>query len=450
MGEGEGGGSKGGSGEGAKEGRDPGTSRPTHSHGAPGLGSRQRRHRALGLLGMAGSALRENPARTGLSTLGIIIGVAGLVAILAFADGLESTIVAEAAEESDLHRISISSRTSERVDNVTVPIDPVPTLDLDITRAVQERVGSRGHPVLTRGQGVRVRHPEEGTEGATHVLATTPGWPEREGRGLLAGRDILEGDLAAARSVAVLSHDALDLWGLGSPEEAVGARVQVNAHTLEVVGVMEGPDQLAGSRVLVPFTLPIFGASESGLLPTLVVGRVAPEELDEVRQGIEEVLEGWAGGDAHQISVSGGVLESALESLQAARLVIGAIIGVSILVGGIGIMNVMLASVLQRTREIGIKLATGARRRDILFQFLYESVAVCAFGTLVGLLFGFGIASAAMAIIRQQSGAPVTATLAPGTLLFVAGLAIVVGLASGAYPATRAARLRPAEAIRRE
>jgi len=132
------------------------------------------------------------------------------------------------------------------------------------------------------------------------------------------------------------------------------------------------------------------------------------------------------------------------------KLFLGAITGISLLVGGIGIMNVLLASVIERTREIGVRKAIGARRRDLLAQFLLESVTIAGLGSLLGTLLGFASAMGVTAVMRERFDAPVYAAFSWGTLLVSAGAAIVVGVTFGIYPALRAARLSPIEAIRHE
>ena len=132
------------------------------------------------------------------------------------------------------------------------------------------------------------------------------------------------------------------------------------------------------------------------------------------------------------------------------KLAMGAITGISLLVGGIGIMNVLLASVAERTREIGIRKATGARHRDILGQFLAESVAITGAGSVAGVLLGLGLAFGVSAIIRAQTRATIYAGFTWGTVAVAVAASVTVGLGFGMYPALRAARLAPIDAIRHE
>jgi putative ABC transport system permease protein len=143
-------------------------------------------------------------------------------------------------------------------------------------------------------------------------------------------------------------------------------------------------------------------------------------------------------------------VEQLTQALFVFKILMGAITGVSLLVGGVGIMNVLLASVVERTREIGVRKAAGARHRDILVQFLAESVTITSAGAALGVLLGLGIAFLTAAIMRAQTNAPVHAAVSFNTIA-VAGLAsVMVGLAFGLYPALRAARLSPIDAIRHE
>jgi putative ABC transport system permease protein len=206
---------------------------------------------------------------------------------------------------------------------------------------------------------------------------------------------------------------------------------------------------------IVPFTV----ASDATILsaapepPILLVRAARVEQVDSVRSRTESWLASrfgaWQG--KLRVQTEGALrLRQARQGILIFKLAMGSFAAISLIVGGIGIMNILLASVFERTREIGVRKAIGARRRDILIQFLAESVAISGVGSVIGVVAGLAAAFAATAIMRAKTEAVVFAALTWPTIIVAMAIAIAVGLVAGTYPALRAARLSPIDAIRRE
>ena len=407
--------------------------------------------------------LRANPLRTVLSTLGIIIGVGSLVAVLSVGDGLEDAMRSQISETTDLQTISIQARTSEDVDGQRFPIrDPI-VFSADDATALAAMPGVDG-VTLSIGGFVEVRS----TDGLRRRMAMIRGqrslpqtFPDVP---LLAGRRLAPRDLEGSAPRIMVSADLARALSPDSNEHTFTQRaVMVADKEAEVVGVLAGPrGSGSGSRaanrasyvVGAPFEFArtvLSGDSRS--VPTLAVHAAKVEQTAMVRRRVENWLAARDTAWARRASVvtSEMRLEQASTGILMFKLFMGAITGISLLVGGIGIMNVLLSSVIERTREIGIRKAAGARDGDIRLQFLAESVAISSVGSALGLILGIAGAFGVTAIIRHFARAPfLHASLSWSTLVVAAAAALFVGLAFGTYPARRAAKLSPIDAIRHE
>jgi putative ABC transport system permease protein len=395
------------------------------------------------------ASLVLNPLRTGLSTLGIIVGTAALVAVLALGDGVERYVRRQIERTTDLQALVLTPRTASVVDGQRIPRTDYPRFLAADADTVRGLVGRGGTAVLTVSGPALVAVPDSPPRAAL-VTATSPELTALQDLEIAQGRFLDTGDVAKSAAMAVVSHRLAVERGL-----RVGDSLRLGTRTWTVVGVLTGE---ADERVLLAF-VPLERAREALVpvaeppAPVLLVKAPRVEDVDTARAR----LEGWLARrvgldwkDKVSIGTRAGRLAQIQQGMLVFKILMGAITGISLLVGGIGIMNVLLASVAERTREIGIRKAAGARRRDILWQFLVESVAITGAGSAVGVVVGLVGAFAVTAVMRARTEALVYAAFTWGTVLVAAAAAVGVGIAFGMYPAVRAARLSPIEAIRRE
>ena len=408
--------------------------------------------------------LRANPLRTILSTLGVIIGVSALVAVLSVGDGMERSVRSQIAETTDLQAIVIRARTTEEVDGQVFPVTNPARLTLADAQRIRALDGAKAVTLAMSTPGeVRDR---PGITRRMALILSEVALRDSTAMPVSAGRLLTLEEAASDAPRVVLS---LDLARSLSPDSnaaaMVGDSVRLGALNAEVVGVLEARPAPAvarvGGRRRPPGDYRVF--APLGYMPAAHGERVPPpaimalagtvEQTMPLKERIERTL---ASGDSawerrYTVTTNESRLEQLSRGILMFKLFMGAITGISLLVGGIGIMNVLLSSVTERTREIGIRKAAGARDRDILRQFLAESVAISAVGSGIGLALGVSGAYAITAAIRTFSEAPfLSASVSWSTVAVAAVAAVVVGLTFGTYPARRAARLSPIDAIRHE
>jgi len=397
-------------------------------------------------------ALRANPLRTVLSTLGVIIGVASLVAILALGDGLESYTRQQIATTTDLQTILVDSRTTTQIDGLSVRRTDAVAITPARADSLAAALGDRAvvAPMLEGAAWARV--PGDTSRIAVMVAAATPLLAQVGNIDLVAGRFVTGADSARQPRVAVVNLPlASRASGADGPAAALGATVVVDGEAREVVGVVR--NRGTAPRVFVPLdgaALARLGENGRQLPSALIkVGRV--EDVESVRAAAER----WLGRygpiqDNFRVQSSRERVRQVGRGVLIFKLVMGSIVAISLLVGGIGIMNILLASVAERTREIGIRKAVGATRRDVLLQLLAESVLISGLGAVLGVALGLGGAYSITGLIRRFTEAELYAGFSWGTLAVAALMALGVGVVFGTYPARRAANLSPVDAIRYE
>jgi putative ABC transport system permease protein len=402
--------------------------------------------------------MRANPVRTFLSMLGVMIGVAALVAILALSDGLERYSREQIERTTDLQTILLTSRSVDVVDGVAIRrSDPVILRRADARELARSLapIGARTTVYVT-GSGWATM-PGDTARHATLATATTSAAEAMLPHPIAAGRFLVAADLSGDSSVAVVSGNLARALGGDSADAAdlVGDRFRWNDVDWRVIGVQAHDPADRMNRVWVPFTAKnVRLLDPDGHRPASIGIRVEKiESLPEATVEIESWLEGRFGTSwDERVSLASNRrrIDQVRQAMLVFKLVLGAIAGISLLVGGIGIMNVLLASVSERTREIGMRKAAGARARDISLQFLVESLAIAGIGSSLGILVGMLGASGVAAVVRSFTDAPVHAAFTWQSVAFAACAALLIGLVFGTWPARRAARLSPIEALRHE
>jgi putative ABC transport system permease protein len=402
---------------------------------------------------LAVQTLRANLLRTVLSTLGIVMGAASLSAVLALGDGAEA-FARRRIEGEGVLSVLLSAKTFDRIDGVRVPRATSVQFTAADVGSLVDTLGPGAGVTLVRKAIVRWRTPAEAAaplpppehaalaNGLAVAGTVTPAVVQ-------AGRPLAAADLADATPVAVVSAPVARTVA-GTPAAAIGQDLVVGARRLRIVGVLAdrvGRDEAA---MWLPFALLVALTPDVQEPHTLVVQAPDVDRVEPMRA----VATRWSTGrygDGVTVAATGRQrLRDVAQGILLFKLLMGAFTAIALLVGGIGIMNVLLASVLERTREIGVRRAVGARRRDIVAQFLAESIAISGTGSLLGMVLGLGGAFAFTAVIRARSDALIYAAVTPQTVVASLGAALLTGVVFGLYPAFRASRLPPVDAIRAE
>lgn len=412
--------------------------------------------RTVTALSIGGEALTSHPLRTLLATLGVIIGVASLVAVLALGDGMQAAARLQVERVTGVQTVLVTPKTREQVDGVWMPTRGYPVFTPGDARDALAETGADAVSLMVSSVAL-LEHPSTGRRHATTVSGVLSRADEFHAMVIASGRFFTDAEAAHASAVIVLSAKLARELGAGdAPSALVGRAIRANDATVEVIGVLAPFEGETGTIAYVPFatTTRVFTPMDAPRPTNLLLRARAIEQVDALRDAAED----WA---ARRFTASRlrkiDVVTQRMRLAQTAqgilvfKLFMAAISGISLVVGGIGIMNVLLASVTERTREIGIRKALGAGRRDVLLQFLAESVAISGVGSAIGVLLGLLGAFGATALIRARANAPfLHAGFSWSTVIVAVASAVFVGLVFGTYPALRASRMSPIDAIRHE
>ncbi len=400
--------------------------------------------------------LSANKLRSFLTVLGIVIGVAAVIAMLSIGRGASASIT---------NRI-------ESIGTNLIYITPGSTS----SSGVRTASGSAGTLTLNDASGLAnvanvvavapvtenfVQVVYQGQNTRTRLMGVTSDYAALSSMTLADGEFISDSDQAGRSLVVVLGYTvATDLFG--STDGVVGQTVRLNGQSYRVVGVLNSKGGTGAlnqdDQVFIPLSTALYrlvGGTRfrgSSVISEILVKAASAKAVDNVVQDVTLTMRQMhgtvAGADDFTVTSQKDVLATATQVTDTLTIFLGGIAGISLAVGGIGVMYIMLTTVTERTHESGLRKAIGAKRRDILVQFLVESMVLSLIGGLIGVTLGWGIARLMGQV--KLSGSAITPVVSLDSVLLATTFSIAVGLFFGIYPATRAARLQPVDALRYE
>ena len=373
--------------------------------------------------------LTGNKMRSALTMLGVIIGVASVIALVSIGEGARRDVI----ENFESIGTNILRMYMQRWDA---------RLTIEQVNDLKKRVPDMEMVMPTVSWGAQITY--EGKQRWAGTMGVTPIFPKIREHGVYVGRFFTDVEMEIARPVAVLGWQVVqDLFAGRNP---VGKTIYMDQKPFQIIGVMEEKGQNMGegvdNMILVPLTVAQRGRG-TNRVDEVFMKATNKNTVPIVKVTVERIFESKYGEHAVYVWTQQEMLDQLQESTRTMTLMLGAIAGVSLLVGGIGVMNIMLVAVAERTREIGLRMAMGAKRFHVMMQFLFESAMLCSLGGVVGVLFGL-FASRMVEKMGAQS------SVSPTSIGVPFGFAVLVGFVFGVYPAYRASRLVPVEALRSE
>jgi putative ABC transport system permease protein len=400
------------------------------------------------LLKVATQSILKNKMRTFLTMLGIVIGVAAVIVMVAVGYGAQASIEKQiGALGTNMIMVMPGASAAGGVNQGAATFNRLTPADYEKLQRESMMLSAISPVVFTQAQAIsgqgnwRTR-----VQGVSSDYQTIRDWPVDN------GTFFTEADLRSARKVAVLgSTVAKNLFPGG---DSVGQQMQIRDVPFTVLGVLKSKGQNAGGQdaddiIIVPFTTAQGRLSGRQRVNQIIASTSSPQDVPAAQEEIRSILReshklGDGDDDDFTIRNQDEIAAAASSTTKVMTLLLAAIASISLLVGGIGIMNIMLVSVTERTREIGIRMAIGARGSDVLTQFLVESVAISMLGGLIGVAIGF----AGSWIVGRVTG---WTTVTPPEAVFIAvAFSAAVGVFFGFYPARQAASLNPIQALRYE
>lgn len=401
------------------------------------------------MLGEAWHAMGANRLRTFLTMLGMVIGVGAVVLMMAIGQGAEAA-VKRSINAMGSHLFVVLSGPPN-MGGARSATGNAPSLNVKDANAIEDLDGVIGVAPVTMGKAQIVFGSNNWN---TDIIGTTPSYLDVRSWYLTDGYAFSDSDIRSATRVALIGKTvAQNIFG--DEIDPVGKTIRIKQSPFVVLGVLDSKGQTLDGRdqddtIIVPLTTAqrkLFGNQLPGSVRQIIVQAESDKAMTMVEEGLNSLLNqrhNIREGADSDFSVRNltAIANSAAETTRTMSLLLGAIASVSLLVGGIGIMNIMLVSVTERTREIGIRMAIGARQRDILMQFLLEAIMISIVGCLIGI--GIGVAGAILVSTFTQAEVIVSSN----SVIIAFSVAASIGVFFGFYPAKKAAMLNPIEALR--
>ncbi len=384
---------------------------------------------------MAISSILANKTRSFLTMLGSIIGVGSVIALMAIGQGSTNMITDSISSAgTNLLTVTVMGRGDKTLDpdDMVAFIDESPELYAGVA------------PVVS-GSGVMIKNGNKNTD-STSLTGTNEKYADIRSTDLSMGRYLTVSDIDNRLHVAVIgTYLQQELFDGGNP---LGQQIKINGTPFTVVGVLEetqdSEEGTADDAIVIPYNVAT-RLLKNSTVRTYMVQAASDDAVEAAKANLKTYLSKMFTGDnTYTIIDQKELMETLDEALGTLTAMLGGIAGISLLVAGIGIMNIMLVSVTERTREIGIRKAIGARRRHILTQFLIESAVISTLGGLLGILLGVWLGSALGNLLG------ITAAADMGTIIFAFVFSLAMGLFFGYYPANKASKLNPIDALRFE
>ena len=400
-------------------------------------------------ISMAFRAIAANKIRAFLTMLGVIIGVMSVIVLVSIGQGTTASITDSISSMgTNLLTVNIqtrrvgmgmpgfgASRNSRNTGSKGTVILKLP----EILALEEDESIAYVSPVCSGSLTVKAGN----VNTSASASGDLPAYANIINQGVQSGRYIIDADVDNRSAVCVIGVElAKDLYG---NTNVVGNTIHIDGRKFRIVGVLESKGtSMSGSSdnsVVLPFTL-AQRMLDSTSISSIYMSAVDSESVDDAQEVVEKFLyKKYQNESSYSVMNQTSMLETMSETSSTLSLMLGGIAGISLLVGGIGIMKIKLVSVTERTREIGIRKAIGAKRRDILLQFLIESVVISGMGGLLGLGLGFAL----MSVLENVLG--MTLAVTPGIIYLAIGFSMGVGVLFGLYPANKASKLRPIEAL---